>query len=466
MEIGNSAARQRDSREIPRREGPIMATATLLNPMPHYQPHHPAYPSNYSHPSTNSNGPSMMSPVEPRRNPDDHEPPRQSLPSIQEVIGAKPPSSAYPHSISTSASGAPSLPSPFTSSGSARPFPELSSPQDRHPSPRALHIPNMFPARGEPIPPFADPSRSSLHHSRPPPPPPPTNSYHPGARPTPPPLKMETHMPERHGDRHGDPHRAANGYPHSAVSEPTNLPYPSQQPPPPQLPPGQLPLSAPHMSPRYSSGPSLPSPFDESRSSMHEDADYRRSENKYEQTLSRHFEAWQYQESLAKIASGSRTIFNFADAYGRCAAEEQGPASHMPTRLPSEREVGDMLNMAEWMRGMLDNLRTMVQHSMVMNDRAREATRGKGAYDDEDVVMFGDGMKSTYEMAGVKKRRGRAAPPGRCHSCNRIDTPEWRRGPDGARTLCNACGLHYAKLERKKQIDAKNVRPRQSVERS
>jgi hypothetical protein len=32
-------------------------------------------------------------------------------------------------------------------------------------------------------------------------------------------------------------------------------------------------------------------------------------------------------------------------------------------------------------------------------------------------------------------------PPARCHSCNRADTLEWRRGPDGARTLCNACGL-------------------------
>lgn len=152
-----------------------------------------------------------------------------------------------------------------------------------------------------------------------------------------------------------------------------------------------------------------------------------------------------------------------------------------------------MLNMAEWMRGMLDNLRSMVQHSMVMNDRARETSGGKGPYEDDEMAGYGDGMKSAYEMAGVKKRRGvstrlpaaptlqgaltfswdtntvvvqRAAPPGRCHSCNRIDTPEWRRGPDGARTLCNACGLHYAKLERKKQIDAKNVRPRPSVERN
>ncbi|KAH9847685.1 hypothetical protein C2E23DRAFT_871669 [Lenzites betulinus] len=55
----------------------------------------------------------------------------------------------------------------------------------------------------------------------------------------------------------------------------------------------------------------------------------------------------------------------------------------------------------------------------------------------------------------------RATPPGKCHSCNIRETPEWRRGPDGARTLCNACGLHYAKLMRKrdKAIDANGKAP-------
>ncbi|ANB13141.1 Gat2p [Sugiyamaella lignohabitans] len=37
-----------------------------------------------------------------------------------------------------------------------------------------------------------------------------------------------------------------------------------------------------------------------------------------------------------------------------------------------------------------------------------------------------------------------------CHQCGITDTPEWRRGPDGARTLCNACGLYHAKLVKKK----------------
>ncbi|CAJ0824758.1 9562_t:CDS:2 [Entrophospora sp. SA101] len=50
----------------------------------------------------------------------------------------------------------------------------------------------------------------------------------------------------------------------------------------------------------------------------------------------------------------------------------------------------------------------------------------------------------------IRKGPKRLAPPGRCHSCNIQETPEWRRGPDGARTLCNACGLHFAKLTRKR----------------
>mmetsp|Transcript_32635 Transcript_32635/g.81827 ORF Transcript_32635/g.81827 Transcript_32635/m.81827 type:complete len:159 (-) Transcript_32635:365-841(-) len=30
-----------------------------------------------------------------------------------------------------------------------------------------------------------------------------------------------------------------------------------------------------------------------------------------------------------------------------------------------------------------------------------------------------------------------------CFVCGAQDTPEWRRGPDGYLTLCNACGLNF-----------------------
>ena len=156
--------------------------------------------------------------------------------------------------------------------------------------------------------------------------------------------------------------------------------------------------------------------------------------------------------------------------------EQHGPHP-IPERLPTEREVSDMLGNVEMMKRSLEQVRDLVQAS-IQNERVREGAKVKGPYEeDHDVPMYGDAMKPQYGITEVKKRRGvsihlkarlynidvipqRAAPPGRCHSCNRIDTPEWRRGPDGARTLCNACGLHYAKLERKRQLEARSIRPK------
>lgn len=44
---------------------------------------------------------------------------------------------------------------------------------------------------------------------------------------------------------------------------------------------------------------------------------------------------------------------------------------------------------------------------------------------------------------------GKAAdPPGsrlRCVHCRNTETPLWRAGPDGPKTLCNACGVRYKK---------------------
>ncbi len=37
-----------------------------------------------------------------------------------------------------------------------------------------------------------------------------------------------------------------------------------------------------------------------------------------------------------------------------------------------------------------------------------------------------------------------------CTDCATLDSPEWRRGPSGPKTLCNACGLRWAKKEKKK----------------
>ncbi|CAL1386284.1 unnamed protein product [Linum trigynum] len=53
----------------------------------------------------------------------------------------------------------------------------------------------------------------------------------------------------------------------------------------------------------------------------------------------------------------------------------------------------------------------------------------------------------------MPRRRGKGnyCPPGKkCLLCGNDDTPMWRRGPKGGRTLCNACGIKYRKEEDRK----------------
>ncbi|KAK9464741.1 hypothetical protein V1512DRAFT_267580 [Lipomyces arxii] len=37
-----------------------------------------------------------------------------------------------------------------------------------------------------------------------------------------------------------------------------------------------------------------------------------------------------------------------------------------------------------------------------------------------------------------------------CKECGTLDSPEWRKGPEGPKTLCNACGLRWSKSLKKK----------------
>ncbi|KAI0707790.1 hypothetical protein C8Q76DRAFT_628231 [Earliella scabrosa] len=71
-----------------------------------------------------------------------------------------------------------------------------------------------------------------------------------------------------------------------------------------------------------------------------------------------------------------------------------------------------------------------------------------------------EGARSGYDMGGAavgaedddgprKKVKRLAAEQHVCVTCGRTDSPEWRKGPMGPKTLCNACGLRWAKKARK-----------------
>lgn len=59
--------------------------------------------------------------------------------------------------------------------------------------------------------------------------------------------------------------------------------------------------------------------------------------------------------------------------------------------------------------------------------------------------MPGAAASTQYSLPEVINK-----PSNKCHRCGTTETPEWRRGPNGVRTLCNACGLFHAKLVKRK----------------
>lgn len=52
-------------------------------------------------------------------------------------------------------------------------------------------------------------------------------------------------------------------------------------------------------------------------------------------------------------------------------------------------------------------------------------------------------VKAKHAPKRVRKRENEHHQ--QCLGCDAVETPEWRKGPMGNRTLCNACGLLYAK---------------------
>ncbi|PVH68618.1 hypothetical protein DL98DRAFT_599375 [Cadophora sp. DSE1049] len=136
---------------------------------------------------------------------------------------------------------------------------------------------------------------------------------------------------------------------------------------------------------------------------------------------------YDFKACLASIGTSSASITEWAKTYYETASEQ---GSHMvPNSITPLHDCHQMIGTQERLLGNLYRIRqTVERHQYAVADQRSQDHGSKG------LGEFDDDMKTqNYHGSEVRKRRRGAAPLGRCHRCNKADTPEWRRGPDGAR---------------------------------
>lgn len=175
----------------------------------------------------------------------------------------------------------------------------------------------------------------------------------------------------------------------------------------------------------------------------------------YGDSVKRHLGIFDLEHALSDIVEHTTVISNFGHVYSARLHQSQRTGLSLGV-LPAITEVDDLVNRANRTLHALTKARDVLitQHATRAPDLQPDerTTHGLVHGSRNDSMAFEDTkVDSSKRKKGVRRpstalwflliAMQRQAQPGRCHSCNRAETPEWRRGPDGARTLCNACGL-------------------------
>ncbi|TFK74151.1 hypothetical protein BDN72DRAFT_886516 [Pluteus cervinus] len=352
---------------------------------------------------------------------------------------------------------------------------------------------NPYPSPGPPqsAPPPQGPWEQSHHQA-----PPPVQQHHHQQHTAPPPPSQHVSQPA-HVQTHPPPPTHAHMHPQHPEPPPQHH---HQAPPPTPATPQQL--QTPHMqqrqppvqpqhqhsyppplqqAPQLAPQPVQPPPFQRTTALVPTDLDARSAYPPQEpERVPSPRDA-----ALAEIVKHCQALYAFASRYAQLQAG-------LPNVQPSPQEMAEMTQRANHVVRLLEEFRRLYAPEsdvvtkidaptpMITDDHrppkrpwedmshdgpneatfqeysAGDKSQQSTAEQDMEIIRTkrasstAGGSGTAGQPKSKYRKRSRATPPGKCHSCNIRETPEWRRGPDGARTLCNACGLHYAKLMRKR----------------
>ncbi|KAJ3084999.1 hypothetical protein HK102_000407 [Quaeritorhiza haematococci] len=131
----------------------------------------------------------------------------------------------------------------------------------------------------------------------------------------------------------------------------------------------------------------------------------------------------------AKITEASKSLTQLSEEYQTMVQHSDNEKANNPKFISLNEQVVKISNLI---------------HSL------EEVFRAEKESDEIDLIRSKRARVPSPTTQYRKRKKRTPSGPGRCHSCSATETPEWRRGPAGARTLCNACGLIYAKVLRQR----------------
>lgn len=452
---------------LKREEADIQAAEAILSIAPHHSSHNstssqnppprpPPQPSTHASPTASHRS---FEDVDSRR---DGPPPRQSLPSLSEALARPPDMAPFERERSPPRPYLRRSASPRSSRYPRYPdeYPPAAHREYREVSPRSHHAPR--PASFAPI--------NSL---------PPTSPRLPAY--------AQRTMPPPPQPQHGHSGSSSTSYaPQAQAGSPQWAPHQARQPPVQQSPsfaaqpfyaqaqqgeehrssatqPTQYVTSYPSLATSARTGPNE-APWPSKGGSRYSDG--RKDSPEYADFVKRHLDGFDMESSLNEVYESSHNLMQFSQTYKR-----RVPGSDSVLSLSSAEPTTNTVHEAIKFNQRIQDALTTILHRLEAQEAERAERSAKEAMErqqsssqnlppESPLPQTTAGERRVSGPTPKTSRRGvsansavstsvtrlthcpqRAAAPGRCHSCNRAETPEWRRGPDGARTLCNACGL-------------------------
>lgn len=156
-----------------------------------------------------------------------------------------------------------------------------------------------------------------------------------------------------------------------------------------------------------------------------------------------------------------RALTSMNETHNSASSSVSSPSSILssPTKVPSPSILSPVSNVAS-LSSTFKRRKSVPSTTFRNGSNYGRTMRSNSLYSDGKIKISCKSPRSpTFSQLSSPYSTSAASSPGspsnapfvpsECMHCRSRDTPEWRRGPTGERTLCNACGLFYAKLCRK-----------------